>query len=336
MEESNVTFITEFVLLGFPELHGIRIGFFAVVLLMYLISVSGNCLIITVVFMEPKLHMPMYFFLSNFSLAELWSTTAVVPKMLTNLALDQNTICLKCCMAQSYVAFSMGAIQFFNLTVMSFDRYAAICKPFSYNAKMTNEICLYLSLITWFSGFTLNFFQAIVVWTYPYCGHNVMDHFFCDVGPLLKLVCTDTSLMELIGVLYGAVVMWGSFLFTLVSYACIITTIVQIPSVSGRSKAFSTCSSHLTVVGILYGATFFMYLRPSTQGDTQINKVMYLMIIVFLPMISPFIFTIRNKEFKASANKVLSIWGHIPPFAFMEMMKKQKQMKKWPRCPPKL
>nr|XP_056720014.1 olfactory receptor 6X1-like [Euleptes europaea] len=336
MEVGNGTFITEFVLLGFPELHGIRMAFFTLVLLMYLISVLGNCLIITVVFMEPKLHMPMYFFLSNFSLAELWSTTVVVPKMLTNLALDQNTICFTCCMAQSYVAFSMGATQFFNLTVMSFDRYTAICKPFLYNAKMTNGLCLSLSLLTWFSGFTLNFFQAIVVWAYPYCRQNVIDHFFCDVGPLLKLACVDTTLMELIGVFYGAVVMWGSFLFTLVSYACIITTIVRIPSVSGRSKAFSTCSSHLTVVGILYGATFFMYLRPSTQGDTRINKMMYLMIIVALPMMSPFIFTIRNHEFRAATNKVLSILDRIPPFAFMEVMKQQVPMKKCPPCSRKL
>ncbi|XP_054850448.1 olfactory receptor 6X1-like [Eublepharis macularius] len=332
MEVDNRTFITEFILLGFPELHGIRMAFFTLVLLMYLISVLGNCLIITVVFMEPKLHMPMYFFLSNFSLAELCSITAVVPKMLTNLALDQNTICFTCCMAQSFFAFSMGAIQFFNLTVMSFDRYTAICKPFLYNAKMTNEICLYLSLMTWFSGFTLNFFQAIVGWNYPYCGNNVIDHFFCDVGPILKLACVDTTLMELVGLFYGAVVMWGSFFFTLVSYACIITTIVQIPSVSGRSKAFSTCSSHLTIVSILYGASFFMYLRPSTQGDTRINKMVYLMIIVFLPMLSPFIFTIRNKEFKASANKVLSISGHVPLFGFMDLMKQQKFMKTCPHC----
>ncbi|XP_060110611.1 olfactory receptor 6X1-like [Heteronotia binoei] len=332
MEVGNETFITEFVLLGFPELHGIRIIFFALVLLMYFISVSGNCLIITVVFLEPKLHMPMYFFLTNFSMAELWSTTVVVPKMLTNLVLDQKTICFTCCMAQVYVAFSMGAIQFFNLTVMSFDRYIAICKPFLYNTMMTNGLCLYLSLLTWFSGFTINFFQIIVVWTYPYCGDNVIDHFFCDIGPILKLACADTTSFELLGVFYGAILMWGSFLFTLVSYACIITAIVQIPSVSGRSKAFSTCSSHLTIVGIFYGASFFMYLRPSTQGDTQINKMMYLMVVVLLPMMSPFIFTIRNQEFKTAANKLLNILGYIFPFAFMEVMKQRIPMKKCPPC----
>ncbi|XP_015273034.1 PREDICTED: olfactory receptor 6X1-like [Gekko japonicus] len=328
MEVGNGTFITEFVLLGFPELHRIRMAFFALVLLMYLISVLGNCLIITVVLMEPKLHMPMYFFLSNFSLGELWTTTVVVPKMLTNIALDQNTICFTCCMAQIYIAFSVGATQFFNLTVITFDRYTAICKPFLYNAKMTNRFCLSLSLLTWFGGFTINFFQAIVVWAYPFCRHNVIDHFFCDAGPVFKLACADTTLMELIGVIYGAIVMWGSFFFTLVSYACIIATIVRIPSASGQSKAFSTCSSHLTVVGILYGASLFMYLRPSTQGDTRINKVLYFVTIVVMPTITPFIFTIRNKDFKTAANKLLSAMSQIPSFAFVKIMKQQKPLKK--------
>ncbi|XP_060112578.1 olfactory receptor 6X1-like [Heteronotia binoei] len=332
----NGTFITEFVLLGFPEFHAIRMVFFAVVLLMYLISVSGNCLIITVVFMEPKLHMPMYFFLSNFSLGELWTTTVIVPKMLTNLALDQNTICFTCCMAQIYIAFSVGATQFFNLTVMSFDRYTAICKPFLYNAKMTNRLCLSLALLTWFSGFTINFFQAIVVWAYPFCRHNVIDHFFCDAGPVFKLACVDTTLMELIGVLYGAIVMWGSFLFTLVSYACIITTIVRIPSVSGRSKAFSTCSSHLTVVGILYGASLFMYLRPSTQSDTQTNKVLYFITVVVMPTITPFIFTIRNKDFKTAAIKLLNAMRQTPSFVFMTLTKQQTPLKKRIPCSQKL
>ncbi|XP_054850445.1 olfactory receptor 6X1-like [Eublepharis macularius] len=321
MKHSNVTLVTEFVLLGFPELHGIRMEFFAAVLLMYLISVSGNCLIITVVFMEPKLHMPMYFFLCSFSLGELCSTTVVVPKMLTNVLLDQNRICFTCCVVQSFFTFSMGATQFINLTIMSFDRYVAICKPFLYNTKMTNEICFRLALFAWIGGHLIVLCQTVVVWTFPFCGHNVINHFLCDAGPVLKLACGDTTMIELIGLIYGIIIMWGSFIFTVASYAYIISTIIQIPSVTGRSKAFSTCSSHLTIVCIFYGAMFFMYLRPSTQGDSQINKVVYLVTIVVLPTVSPFIFTIRNKDFKTAVTKIMGKRGHISHFAVMKLIK---------------
>ncbi|KAL8177302.1 UNVERIFIED_CONTAM: hypothetical protein K2H54_044510 [Gekko kuhli] len=278
-------------------------AFFALALLMYLISVSGNCLIITVIFMEPKLHMPMYFFLSSFSLGELCSTTVVVPKMLINVILDRNTICFICCMVQTFFIFSVGSTQFIHLTIMSFDRYVAICKPFLYNAKMTNGLSFRLVLFAWSGGLMVVLCQSVVVWTFPFCGHNVINHFLCDLGPVLKLACADTRVMELIGLIYGIILMWGSFIFTVVSYACIITAIIQIPSVSGRSKAFSTCSSHLTIVCIFYGAMFFMYRKPLTQGNSQINKVIYLVTIVVLPAVSPFIFTIRNKDFKAAVNK---------------------------------
>ncbi|XP_066486556.1 olfactory receptor 6X1-like [Tiliqua scincoides] len=316
-----MTLIGEFILLGFPELHGMRMVFFAVVLLLYLIAVSGNCLILTVVFLEPKLHMPMYFFLSSFSVGEFCGTTVVVPKMLTNILLDQNTICFTCCMTQVFVTFFIGATQFINLTVMSFDRYTAICKPFLYNSMMTNGLCLHLTLLAWVGGFILIFCQSVVVWMYPYCGYNVIDHFFCDVGPILKVACADTTLVELIGFFYGIIIMWGSFISSLVSYACIIYAIIQIPSITGRSKAFSTCSSHLTVVCIFYSAMFFMYLKPSTQGDSHINKVVYLVTIVVLPALSPFIFTLRNKDFQVALHKVMSKRNHNP-FSFATQLLK--------------
>lgn len=321
MEAGNNTLITEFILLGFPELHGIRLIFFFLVLLLYLLSVVGNCAIITIVLTEAKLHMPMYFFLSNFSFGELCSTTTVVPKMLINILLDQNTICFKCYMFQVFFIFSMGATQFINLTIMSFDRYIAICKPFLYNTMMTNGLCFRLTALAWTVGFMSTLCQAIVVWTYTYCGHNIIDHICCDIGPILKLACADTTVMELIGLFSGAFLMWGSSIFSLVSYGCIIYTIIQIPAVNGRSKAFSTCSSHLTIVCIFYGAMFFMYMRPSTQADSRINKVVFLIIIVVLPALSPFIFTIRNKDFKAAANKAMSRWRHNSINAVMKLLK---------------
>ncbi|XP_054850410.1 olfactory receptor 6X1-like [Eublepharis macularius] len=301
----NDTSVKEFILLGFPELHGLKMPFFTILLLMYLLSLTGHSMIIIVVLREPMLHTPMYFFLSNFSMAEICSTTAEIPKILHNLLSGKNTICFACCMAQGFIVFSTTAVELITLTVMSFDRYVAIYKPLFYTTIMTNELCLRLALLAWIGGFIIIFSQSAVIWSYPYCGPNVIDHFFCDVGPVLKLACADTTLMELIGLLYGAAIMWGSFGFSLISYACIIATIIRIPSATGRSKAFLTCASHLTVVSLFYLILMIMYLRPSTHGDTRVNKVITLVHVSFIPMLNPFIYTIRNKDFKAAAWKML-------------------------------
>ncbi|XP_053121626.1 olfactory receptor 6X1-like, partial [Hemicordylus capensis] len=301
----NVTFVTEFILLGFTELGGLSMTFYTILLLMYLISVAGHSLIIIVVYMEPKLHTPMYFFLVNFSMAEICSTTTEVPKMLANVFSGKSTICFGCCMAQGFMVFAMGAVEFIILTVMSYDRYVAICKPLQYKTIMTNRLCLDLVLLAWVGGFVIIFSQSSVLWTYPYCGDNIIDHFFCDVGPVLKLACADTTLVELIGLIYGATFMWGSFGLSLISYTFIIATIIGIPSATGRSKAFFTCASHLTVVIIFYTADMFMYLRPSTHGDTRANKVVSLVRTSLIPMLNPFIYTIRNKDFKAAVWKVV-------------------------------
>ncbi|XP_053117193.1 olfactory receptor 6X1-like [Hemicordylus capensis] len=302
---ANFSLVTEFILLGFPELQRQKTAFFTILLLMYLISVTGHCLIIVVVFMETKLHTPMYFFLINFSMAEICSTTTEVPKLLANILSEKSTICFACCMAQGLMVFAMGAVVFIILTVMSFDRYVAICKPLQYKTIMTNELCLCLMLLAWVGGFVIIFSQSSVVWTYPYCGDNIIDHFFCDVGPVLKLACADTTLIELIGLIYGATIMWGSFGLSLISYTFIIATIIRIPSATGRSKAFFTCASHLTIVTMFYLGLMFMYLRPATHGDPHVNKVVSLVRTSFIPMLNPFIYTIRNKDFKIAAWKAV-------------------------------
>ncbi|XP_062993206.1 olfactory receptor 6X1-like [Elgaria multicarinata webbii] len=302
---TNVTFANEFILLGFSEFHGPKNVFYATLLLMYLLSVTGHTLIIVVAFMEPMLHTPMYFFLISFSVAEICSTTAEIPKMLANAFSGKSSICFACCMTQGFIIFTMGSVEFITLTLMSFDRYVAICKPLQYRTIMTNELCFYLTLLSWVGGFVIIFSQSIVLWTYPYCGHNVIDHFFCDVGPVLQLACTDTTLMELVGLIYGATFMWGSLGFSLLSYIYIIATIIRIPTSTGRSKAFFTCASHLTVITIFYTADMFMYLKPSTHGNTKVNKVVSLVRTSFIPMLNPFIYTIRNKDFKTAVWKAV-------------------------------
>ncbi|KAM6449191.1 olfactory receptor 6X1-like [Liasis olivaceus] len=301
----NATLVREFILVGFPQFHGLTMVFYSIVLLMYLLSLLGHSLIIFVVIMEPKLHTPMYFFLLNFSIAEICSTSAEVPKMLMNIILGKNTICFCCCMAQVTTIFIMGGVEFLMLTIMSFDRYMAICKPLIYKMVMTNQFSLHLALVAWTCGFIIVFSQAVVIWTFPYCKDNIIDHFFCDVGPLLKLSCADTHLIELIGLIYGVTIMWGSLGFSLISYMYIVAAIIRISSATGRSKAFFTCASHLTVLIIFYTADMFMYLRPSTCGDTRLNKVVSLVRTSFIPMLNPFIYTIRNSEFKTALGKII-------------------------------
>ncbi|XP_063158880.1 olfactory receptor 6X1-like [Candoia aspera] len=303
---TNATFITEFILLGFSAFHQLNMGFYALLFLIYLLTLMGHSLIIIVVSMEPRLHTPMYFFLVNFSVVQICSTTTQIPKMLVNSFSGEVTICFACCMAQGFIVFTMGAVEFITLTVMSFNRYVAICKPLHYQTIMTRGVCLNLSLLAWIGAFGLILPQSLVVWSYPYCGRNVIDHFFCDVGPVLQLACADTTVIEFVGLIYGAAIMWGSFGFSLISYLHIIFTIIQIPSATGRSKAFFTCASHLTVVSIFYIILMFMYLRPSTHGDIQLNKMLSLSHASFIPMLNPFIYTIRNSEFKSGLWKAVT------------------------------
>ncbi|KAM3820949.1 olfactory receptor 6X1-like [Vipera latastei] len=301
----NATLVEEFILVGFPQLRELAMVFCTIVLLMYFLSLLGHTLIIFVVIMEPMLHTPMYFFLLNFSLAEICSTSAEIPKMLTNIILGKNTICFFCCVVQFFTVFAMGGVEFLMLSIMSFDRYMAICKPLLYKRVMTNQFILQLALMAWIGGLLIVFFQTIVIWTFPYCRDNIIDHFFCDVGPVLKLACADTTLIELIGLIYGATFMWGSLCLSLISYMHIVAAIIRISSATGRSKAFFTCASHLTVLIIFYTADMIMYLRPSTHGDPQLNKVISLVRTSFVPMLNPFIYTIRNSEFKAALNKTV-------------------------------
>ncbi|XP_007441885.1 olfactory receptor 6X1-like [Python bivittatus] len=226
--------------------------------------------------------------------------------MLVNGFSGKNTICFVCCMAQGFMVFTMGAVEFITLTIMSFDRYVAICKPLHYQTIMTSGLCLSLSLLAWLGAFGLILPQSLVVWSYPYCGRKVIDHFFCDVGPVLQLACADTRVIELIGFLYGATIMWGSFGVSLVSYVRIIFTIIRIPSATRQSKAFVTCASHLAVVTIFYIVLMFMYLRPSTHGDIQLNKMLSLVHTSFIPMLNPFIYTIRNTDFQAALWKIVT------------------------------
>lgn len=302
----NGTVITEFILLGFPVIQGLQTPLFIAIFLIYILTLTGNGLIIAIVWAVPRLQIPMYFFLCNLSFLEIWYTTTVIPKLLETFVVARTVICISCCLLQAFFHFFLGTTEFSILTIMSFDRYLAICKPLRYPTIMTSKLCLQLALSSWVVGFTTVFCQMMLLIQLPFCGNNVINHFYGDVGPILKATCIDTSILELLGVLATVLVIPGSLLFNMISYIYILFTILRIPSATGRQKAFSTCASHLTVVSLLYGAVLFMYLRPTAHSSFKINKVVSVLNTILTPLLTPFIYTIRNKEVKGALRKAMT------------------------------
>ncbi|XP_077171483.1 olfactory receptor 6X1-like [Paroedura picta] len=294
----NTSAVTEFVLLGFPLLSNVRSLCFSVVLVMYSLSLLGNAFILTIVMVDQKLHTPMYGFLCNLAFLDICYTSIIIPKLLETFVNTRTTICYRCCMAQIFFIFSFGAIQLLLLTIMAFDRYIAICKPLRYPVIMTKNICIQLAVGCWLGGFVHISYQGVLVWTLPFCDKNVLDHYICDIGPVLSLACADTRLLEFLGLLSAIAIVVVTLFLIVVSYVYIISTILRIPSASGRKKAFSTCTSHLTVVSILYGAIAFMYIRPNVHSSFQFSKAVAVLSTVLAPMLNPFIYTIRNTEVK--------------------------------------
>ena len=295
----NHTTVTKFILLGLSEACELQMLLFLGLLLTYLLTLLGNLLIVVLTLMDRRLHTPMYYFLRNFAVLEIWFTSVIFPKMLTNILTGNRTISLEGCFLQCFLYFFLGTTEFFLLAVMSFDRYVAICNPLRYVTTMSKRVCVQLVLSSWITGFLLNIIPGFLTFQQPFCGSNIIDHFFCDSFPLLELICADTSLIELLGFILANVSLLGTLSVTATCYGHILHTILHIPSAKERQKAFSTCSSHITVVSLFYGSCVFMYVRSGkgSQGEDR-NKVVALLNTVVTPVLNPFIYTLRNKQVK--------------------------------------
>nr|XP_014711877.2 olfactory receptor 49-like [Equus asinus] len=295
----NHTTITEFVLLGLSDACELQMLIFLGLLLTYSLTLLGNLLIVVITLMDRHLHTPMYYFLRNFAVLEIWFTSVIFPKMLTNILTGYKTISLPGCFLQSFLYFFLGTTEFFLLAVMSFDRYVAICNPLRYATIMSKRVCVQLVLSSWLAGFLLIIVPSFIVLQQPFCGPNIINHFFCDNFPLLELICADTSLIELLGFIVANVSLLGTLSVTATCYGHILHTILCISSAKERQKAFSTCSSHIIVVSLFYGSCIFMYIRSDKgdQGEDR-NKVVALLNTVVTPMLNPFIYTLRNKQVK--------------------------------------
>ncbi|KAG3263807.1 olfactory receptor 287 [Ictidomys tridecemlineatus] len=287
-----------FILLGFPGPKSLRVGLFLLFLVMYLLTVAGNLAIISLVAAHRRLQTPMYFFLCNLSFLEIWFTTACVPKTLDIFASRVGAISMAGCAAQMYFVFSLGCTEYFLLAAMAYDRYLAICLPLRYGGIMTPGLAAWLALGSWLCGFSAIAVPAALIARLSFCGSRVINHFFCDIAPWIVLSCTDTRVVELASFSIAFCVILGSCCVTLVSYVHIIVTIVRIPSTQGRHRAFSTCSSHLSVVLIWYGSTIFLHVRTSVESSLDLTKAVTVLNTIVTPVLNPFIYTLRNRDVK--------------------------------------
>ncbi|KAM5299762.1 olfactory receptor 6F1 [Ctenodactylus gundi] len=300
MEAGNGTLPHDFVLLGFPGPWALQLSLFLLFLVMYVLTIGGNVAILLLVTTSPPLHTPMYFFLANLSFLEIWYTTAAVPKALAVLLGRSRSISFTGCLLQMYLVFSLGCTEYFLLAAMAYDRYLAICYPLHYGAIMSSLLSVQLALGSWACGFLAITVPTALIRRLSFCGPSGINHFFCDIAPWVALACSSTRAVELVSFGIAFVVILSSCVTTLVSYVRIIVTVLRIPSASGRSRAFSTCSSHLTVVLIWYGSTIFLHVRTSIRDALDLSKAIHVLNTVVTPVLNPFIYTLRNKEVRES------------------------------------
>ncbi|KAM9767821.1 olfactory receptor 4B1-like [Dama dama] len=295
--------VTELIIVGLFQDPEVQRACFVVFLPVYLATVVGNGLIVLTVRVSKSLRAPMYFFLSHLSLVEISYSSTVVPKFITDLLSEIKTISLEGCVAQIFFFHLFGVAEIFLLTVMAYDRYVAICKPLHYTAVMSRPVCHRLLAASWLGGFSHSMVQIIITLQLPFCGPNVIDHYFCDLHPLFKLACTDTSVEGVVVLANSGLISVFSFLLLVSSYVVILVSLRN-HSAEGRRKALSTCVSHITVVTLFFGPAIFLYMRPaSTFTEDKLVAVFY---TVVTPMLNPIIYTLRNAEMKIALKR---LWG---------------------------
>ncbi|XP_045695965.1 olfactory receptor 13F1-like [Phyllostomus hastatus] len=305
MVKTNLTVISNFVFLGFTHYSNVEIIIFVLCLLMYLVTLLGNIVLICITILDSRLHTPMYFFLSNLSFLDIWYTSSALTPMLANFVSGKNTISFSGCASQMYFSLAMGSTECVLLSMMAYDRYVAICKPLRYPTIMNKRVCVQIAAGSWVTGCLTSLVETMSVLHLSLCGNNIINHFTCEILAVLKLVCVDTSKVQLIMLVVSILLLPMPMLLICISYAFILTNILRITSGEGRSKAFSTCAAHLTVVVLFYGTALSMYLKPSAVNSQEIDKFMALVYAGLTPMLNPLIYSLRNKEVKVAVKKLL-------------------------------
>ncbi|XP_027716671.1 olfactory receptor 10AG1-like [Vombatus ursinus] len=305
MVGTNLTTVVEFILLGFSDLHNFQGFLFGIFLIIYMSILIGNGLIILVTKVFRALHTPMYFFLGNFSFLEICYTSVTLPNMLTNLWTHDRSISFLACAIQLCFLLILGSTECLLLTVMAYDRYVAICKPLYYPLIMNHKVCFQLVFGSWTIGIPVMIGQTYHVFSLPFCDSNKLNHVFCDIPPLLKLACSDTSVIEFSVYVVAVLFVMIPFLLIIRSYVKIISTILKLPSNTGKYKAFSTCSSHLIVVILFFGSATITYSRPKSNNSGRTDKILSLLYTIVTPMFNPMIYSLRNKDIIDALKKLL-------------------------------
>ncbi|XP_051011763.1 olfactory receptor 145-like [Acomys russatus] len=295
--------VKEFILLGLTQQPELQLPLFFLFLGIYVVSMVGNLGLIVLIVLNPHLHTPMYYFLFNLSFTDLCYSSVITPKMLVSFV-KQNIISHAECMTQLFFFCFFVIGECYILTAMAYDRYAAICKPLLYQVTMSPQVCLLMTVGVYVMGFVGGMAHIVCMLRLTFCDVNIINHYMCDIPPLLKLSCTSTSINELMLFIVVGVNVTVPSLTIFISYTLILSNILSIRSAGGRSKAFSTCGSHVIAVSFFFGAAAFMYLKPpSTSGDD--DKVSTIFYTIMGPMLNPFIYSIRNKDVHAALRKTL-------------------------------
>ncbi|XP_053223059.1 olfactory receptor 1020-like [Podarcis raffonei] len=294
----NESTVTEFILVGFMDHPDLQVPLFILFLVIYVATLVGNLGIIIVTSVDARLHTPMYFFLRNLSIIDIGYSTAIAPKLLTTFVAEKTAISFKGCTVQFFFLAVFITTEVCLLAVMAYDRFTAICNPLLYFAIMSRKHCTILVVLAYACGLTSSILQTSFIFTLSFCSSNIINHFFCDVPPILKLSCSDTHVTHTVHFVLSTIIALTTFLIVLVSYIAILFAILRISSAQGRYKAFSTCASHLITVIIFYGTIFFMYIRPGSSFPKDQDKIVSVFYTLGISLLNPLIYSLRNKDVK--------------------------------------
>ncbi|XP_047625113.1 LOW QUALITY PROTEIN: olfactory receptor 8K1-like [Phacochoerus africanus] len=314
-EKYNLTAVpkvTEFILMGITDNPGLQAPLFGIFLIIYLVTVMGNLGMVILTHLDSKLHTPMYFFLRHLSITDLGYSTVIGPKMMVNFVQSQNTISYRWCATQLAVFEVFIITELFILSAMAYDHYVAICKPLLYVVIMAEKVCWGLVLTSYLYSTFVSLFLTIKLFQLSFCGSNIISYFYCDCLPLMSMLCSDTHELESIILIFSGCNLLSSLLIVLVSYTFILMAILRMNSTEGRHKAFSTCSSHLTVVVVFYGTLLFIYLQPKSSHAFATDKMASVFYTLVIPMLNPLIYSLRNKEVKDALRRTLTNRCKIP------------------------
>nr|XP_012326817.1 olfactory receptor 5B12-like [Aotus nancymaae] len=301
----NVSEVTEFILVGLTDVLELQIPLFIIFTLIYLTTLVGNFGMIMLILLDSRLHTPMYFFLGNLSLVDCVYTSAVTPKVMVKFLTGSKIISYNACATQMFFFAAFATIESFLLASMAFDRHAAVCKPLHYTTTMTSSMCVLLVTGSYICGLLQSSIHVVFTFHLSFCDSNVVNHFFCDIPPLLALSCSDIHTNEIVLFILAAFNIFFTLLIILNSYIFIFIAILRMHSAEGQKKTFSTCAYHLTTVSIFYGTITFMYLQPSSGHSMDTDKISSVFYTMVIPMLNPLVYSLRNKEVK-SAFKVIT------------------------------